>query len=90
MPDEPETSARQEPEPEPSSSEPEPDPPAQSANSFEAEAEGPAPGLLTEFWWFIRENKAWWLVPLLLALLLIGAIVWLSGSAVAPFIYPLF
>lgn len=59
-------------------------------SEFESEAETPSPGLVTEFWWFICENKAWWLVPLLLALLLIGAIVWLSGSAVAPFIYPLF
>lgn len=66
------------------------DPVEEGRSSFESAAEEPAPGLLREFWWFICENKAWWLVPLLLALALIGAVVWLSGTAIAPFIYPLF
>lgn len=39
----------------------------------------------------VRERKKWWLVPIILALLAIGAlIVFTSGSAVAPFIYTLF
>lgn len=58
--------------------------------AFESAAGEAAPGLLQEFWCFICENKAWWLVPLLLALALIGVVVWLSGTAIAPFIYPLF
>jgi len=79
------------PTPEQPAPEPVPSPETEEqAASFEAESEGSPPSLLVEFWWFICENKAWWLVPLLLALLLIGAVVWLSGSAVAPFIYPLF
>lgn len=39
----------------------------------------------------MRERKKWWLLPIILALLAIGAlIVFTSGSAVAPFIYTLF
>ena len=32
----------------------------------------------------------WWLLPILLVLLLLGLAVLLGGTAVAPFIYPLF
>jgi len=49
----------------------------------------PQPGLLAEFWGFLRENKKWWLLPLLLALLLLGILVVLSGTGLTPFIYPL-
>ena len=50
--------------------------------------ESPQPGLLTEFWLFLRDNKKWWLLPLLLALLVLGMLVILSGTGLAPFIYP--
>ncbi|MFO1094899.1 MAG: DUF5989 family protein [Planctomycetaceae bacterium] len=50
--------------------------------------ESPQPGLLAEFWLFLRENKKWWLLPLLLALLVLGLLVVLSGTGLAPFIYP--
>jgi len=46
--------------------------------------------LFMEFWQFLRENKKWWLLPILLTLLLLGLLVLLGGTAVAPFIYPLF
>jgi hypothetical protein len=46
--------------------------------------------MLTEFVWFLREHKAWWLVPILLALTVLLLVAWLSSTAVAPFIYPLF
>lgn len=49
----------------------------------------PQPGLLVEFWGFLRENKKWWLLPLLLALLLLGILVVLSGTGLTPFVYPL-
>lgn len=61
------------------------------ANSeFEQEASESAPGLLSEFWAFLKESKKWWLTPILLCLLLIGALVLLGGTAAAPFIYTLF
>ena len=46
---------------------------------------------LKELWQFLRERKKWWLLPLLAALLAIGALAVLTGgSAVAPFVYTLF
>jgi competence protein ComGC len=46
---------------------------------------------LREFWEFLRERKKFWLLPILLVLLLIGGLMALTqGSAIAPFIYPLF
>lgn len=48
------------------------------------------PSLLKEFWLFLLSNKKWWLLPFLLAVLALGALVLLSGSPAAPFIYALF
>jgi len=47
--------------------------------------------ILKEFWDFLRVRKKWWLLPIVLFLLALGAlIVFAEGSAVAPFIYTLF
>ena len=46
--------------------------------------------VLREFWEFLKHNKKWWLLPILLILLALGLLVLLSSSAIAPFIYPLF
>jgi Family of unknown function (DUF5989) len=44
-----------------------------------------------ELWAFMRERKKFWLLPIVIALLLIGSlIVFTQGSAMAPFIYTLF
>jgi hypothetical protein len=45
--------------------------------------------LLGELWSFAREHKAWWIIPVVLVLLLVGLIV-VSVSAISPFIYSLF
>ena len=47
-------------------------------------------GFLAETWAFMKENKKWWLLPIAVVLLLFGALVLLSGTAAAPFIYTLF
>jgi hypothetical protein len=40
---------------------------------------------------FLRVRKKWWLTPIMLFLVLLGAlIVFAEGSALAPFIYALF
>jgi hypothetical protein len=40
---------------------------------------------------FLKERKKWWLFPIILVLIIIGALIALSGgSAVAPFIYTVF
>ena len=47
--------------------------------------------IVTEFWEFVRMRKRYWLFPIILILLLLGAlIVFTESSAVAPFIYMLF
>jgi hypothetical protein len=48
------------------------------------------PSLLADFWMFLKTNKKWWLLPILIVLGLLGALVLLSSTAIAPFIYPLF
>jgi drug/metabolite transporter superfamily protein YnfA len=60
-------------------------------NEFErAASEESRGGFLAEFWGFMKQNKKWWLLPLLLALLLFGVLIFLSGTGLAPFIYTLF
>ena len=44
-----------------------------------------------ELWEFMRQNKKYWLAPIVLVLLLVGfLLVVAKGSAIAPFIYALF
>jgi hypothetical protein len=46
---------------------------------------------LKEFFDFIRVRKKYWLLPILIVLVLFGALIVLSqGTAVAPFIYSIF
>jgi len=48
-------------------------------------------GVLKEFWEFLRVRKRYWLLPIVLVLVLLGALlIFAQGSAVAPFIYTLF
>ncbi len=45
----------------------------------------------SDVWGFLKERKKFWLLPLIICLLLIGAlVVFAGGSAVAPFIYTIF
>jgi hypothetical protein len=47
--------------------------------------------IISEFWEFLRVRKKWWLTPIVIFLVLLGAlIIFTEGSAVAPFIYTLF
>ena len=47
--------------------------------------------IMAEFWEFLRVRKKFWLTPIVVMLLLLGALIVLTqGSAVAPFIYALF
>lgn len=47
--------------------------------------------LFKEFFAFIKEEKKWWMIPLVTVLLLLsGLILFGSSSPLAPFIYPLF
>ncbi len=60
------------------------------ARDFIQQAQKAQPGLLRETWAWLRHNKKWWLIPIVFMLLLVGALVILSSTALAPFIYTLF
>lgn len=47
--------------------------------------------LIQDFWFFLRERKAWWLTPIVLVLLVLTILIVVSEkAAVLPFIYTLF
>ena len=47
--------------------------------------------IMMEFWQFLRVRKKYWLLPIVLILLALGALLILTeGSALAPFIYAIF
>ena len=60
------------------------------AAEFERAAADKRQGLAAEFLGFLAENKKWWLLPILIAVVLLGALVILGGTAAGPFIYTLF
>jgi len=47
--------------------------------------------IIREFWNFLKVRKKWWLAPIIIFLILLGALIVLTeGSAIAPLIYTLF
>lgn len=47
--------------------------------------------LITQLWRFMRVRKKFWLLPILVMMFLLGGLlVFVQGSAIAPFIYTLF
>jgi hypothetical protein len=46
--------------------------------------------LVHEYLLFVRHNRKWWMLPLLVVLLLFGAMMVLSSTGAAPFIYTMF
>lgn len=63
---------------------------ADEDNSFEKEARQSRSSLIAEFIHFLREEKKWWLAPILIVMALVAALVLLAGHGAAPFIYTLF
>ena len=60
------------------------------ADKFASEAEADNVGLVAELIAFLKDNKKWWLLPILIVLFLVGVLVVLGGTGAAPFIYTLF
>ncbi len=47
--------------------------------------------LAKELWAFMRVRKKWWLLPIIVVMVMVGALVILAESSVlAPFIYTIF
>ena len=59
-------------------------------NEFTREATEARTGLASELWSFLKDNKKWWLAPIVISILGLGLLVLLGGTAAAPFIYTLF
>ena len=48
-------------------------------------------GLVAEFWQFLKVRKKWWVLPIIVVMLFVGALLVLAqGSVLAPFIYTIF
>lgn len=48
-------------------------------------------GLLSELWSFMKVRKKFWLLPIIVVMVMVGALlVFAQGSALAPFIYTIF
>ncbi len=58
--------------------------------TFEQARQEKQAGILKEFFLFLKYNKKYWMIPILITLLALAALVLLGGTAVAPFIYTLF
>jgi hypothetical protein len=62
-----------------------------SPNRFEqAAAQRSGGGIVGEFWEFLRTNRKWWLVPILVVFFFLALLIVLAGTGLAPFIYTLF
>ena len=57
---------------------------------FEKSGEEKDIGLMGEFIGMLKQNKKYWLIPLIIILLICGGLIILGSSAAAPFIYTLF
>jgi hypothetical protein len=64
--------------------------PSSPATQLEVAATAPGRGAIRDLLAFMGENKKWWLLPIVIVLVLIGALLLLAGTGAAPFLYPLF
>lgn len=69
---------------------PDPAPATDAAQALEVAASARERGAFRDLLAFMAENKKWWLLPILIVLVLIGALLLLAGTGAAPFLYPLF
>jgi hypothetical protein len=66
------------------------DRPRSDRTTFAEEAERKQPGMVRELWGLIRDNKKWWLTPIVVAAALLGLLMMLFGTPLSPLIYTLF
>lgn len=48
------------------------------------------PSFLQDLVLFIRQNKKWYLIPVVVSIILLGILIALGSTGAAPFIYTLF
>ncbi len=61
-----------------------------SKNEFEQAGDEQQTSLVADLIGLLKNNKKYWLIPLLIMLLILGLLIVLGGTAAAPFIYTLF
>ena len=44
----------------------------------------------SDLWGFLKTNKKWWLLPIIITFLILGLLILLSSTGLVPFIYTLF
>lgn len=59
-------------------------------DTFAQQSVEPPPSFAAEFWDYLKNNKKWWLTPIIIVLALMGLVLVLAGTGAAPFIYTLF
>jgi len=57
---------------------------------FEEESRRRPVGPVGQIWGFVSEKGRWWMIPILIALLLVGLLLVLGSTGAGVFIYPLF
>jgi len=64
----------------------------EAPEDFEKAAQAKPPGLWRELFDLLRQNKKWWLLPIIVALVIFGVLIAVAvvSPAAAPFIYSLF
>jgi Family of unknown function (DUF5989) len=56
-------------------------------SEFEKAAAKPGGGLLSELWGFLKSNKKWWLLPIVVMFLVFSFLILLTSTGLGPFIY---
>lgn len=64
--------------------------PESRGSDFLRQARSGSPGIVAEYVAFLRRSKKWWLAPIIFFLLLVGLLLALGATGVAPFIYTVF
>lgn len=64
--------------------------PNSQMNEFTRAASGKRASFFGEYIYLLKNNKKWWMLPLLIILLGFGALMILGSTGAAPFIYTLF
>jgi len=59
-------------------------------NKFEEAGAQKSSSLLGELFAMLKQNKKYWLIPVIIVLLFFGLLIILGASSAAPFIYTLF
>jgi hypothetical protein len=59
-------------------------------SQFAQQSGGKRSSFISEYLYLLKQNKKWWMLPLLVILLGFGLLMVLSSTGAAPFIYTLF